>query len=51
VRTASAQQVRKPIYRDGVDQWRHFAEWLKPLEQALGDVLLQYPHTPQYQIG
>jgi tetratricopeptide (TPR) repeat protein len=50
VRTASAQQVRRPIYRDGVDQWRHFAEWLEPLEQALGDVLLQYPHIPEYQI-
>ncbi len=49
VRTASAQQVRRPIYREGVDQWRHFAEWLTPLENALGDVLLHYPHTPQYQ--
>jgi hypothetical protein len=49
VRTASAQQVRRPIYRDGVDQWRHFADWLTPLEEALGDVLLHYPHTPQYQ--
>jgi len=24
VRTASSQQVRQPIFREGVDQWRHF---------------------------
>jgi tetratricopeptide (TPR) repeat protein len=39
VRTASSQQVRKPIYRDGVDHWRYYAAWLEPLRQALGDVL------------
>ena len=38
VRTASAQQVRQPIYRDGVDQWRHFEPWLGPLRAALGDL-------------
>jgi predicted Zn-dependent protease len=37
VRTASAQQVRQPIYRQGVDQWRHFDPWLGPLRAALGD--------------
>jgi predicted Zn-dependent protease len=46
VRTASAQQVRKPIFRDGIDQWRHFEEWLAPLKESLGDVLTYYPHTP-----
>jgi tetratricopeptide (TPR) repeat protein len=48
VRTASSQQVRKPIFRDGVDHWRHYEPWLEPLERALGDVLDAYPATPQY---
>lgn len=36
VRTASSEQVRQPIYRDALDQWTHYREWLAPLEQALG---------------
>jgi tetratricopeptide (TPR) repeat protein len=36
IRTPSAQQVRKPIFRDGLDQWRHFERWLGPLKAALG---------------
>ncbi len=43
VRTASAEQVRQPIYRDGLDHWRHFEPWLDPLRQALGPVLAAYP--------
>jgi tetratricopeptide (TPR) repeat protein len=46
VRTASSEQVRRPINRDGTDQWRHFAAWLGPLERALGPVLSVYPATP-----
>ena len=46
VRTASSEQVRKPIYRDGVDHWRHYQAWLEPLEAALGPVLEAYPHAP-----
>jgi tetratricopeptide (TPR) repeat protein len=46
VRTASAQQVRKPIFREGIDQWRNFEEWLAPLQASLGDVLAHYPHAP-----
>jgi tetratricopeptide (TPR) repeat protein len=42
VRTASSEQVRQPIYREGVDQWQHFAPWLGPLEAALGPVLQEY---------
>ena len=42
VRTASSEQVRQPIFRDGVDQWQHFAPWLGPLEAALGPVLQEY---------
>lgn len=47
VRTASSEQVRKPIFRDGVDHWRHFEPWLGPLKQALGPVLECYPQVPQ----
>ena len=46
VRTASSEQVRQPIYRDGMDQWRHFEPWLGPLEKALGPVLPAYPGVP-----
>ncbi|HEU4427739.1 MAG TPA: sulfotransferase, partial [Myxococcota bacterium] len=46
VRTASSEQVRQPLYREGKDHWRHYSEWLKPLERALGPVLSAYPATP-----
>ena len=38
VRTASSEQVRRPIYREGLDQWRHFEPYLGPLRDALGDL-------------
>ena len=47
VRTASSQQVRQPIYRAGLDQWRHFEPWLEPLKTALGPVLDAYPGIPE----
>jgi len=43
VRTASSEQVRQPIFRDGIDQWRRFEPWLDPLKVALGPVLQDYP--------
>ena len=46
VRTASAEQVRQPIYRDGVEQWRNYEPWLGPLRSALGPVLESYPEAP-----
>jgi tetratricopeptide (TPR) repeat protein len=46
VRTASSEQVRQPIYRDGVDHWRHYEPWLDPLKEALGPVLDAYPVPP-----
>jgi len=42
VRTASSEQVRQPIYREGLDQWRHYEPWLAPLQEALGDALERY---------
>lgn len=38
VMTPSAEQVRRPIFRSALDQWRHFAPWLGPLREALGDL-------------
>jgi hypothetical protein len=35
VRSASSEQVRQPINRDGLDQWRNFDPWLGPLKEAL----------------
>jgi tetratricopeptide (TPR) repeat protein len=35
VRTASSEQVRRPLYSDGLHQWQNFAPWLGPLKQAL----------------
>lgn len=46
VRTASSEQVRQPIYREGMEHWRHYAPWLGPLEAALGPVLASYPAAP-----
>jgi Flp pilus assembly protein TadD len=48
VRTASSEQVRRPINSDGVDQWRHYEPWLDPLKSALGDVLDRYPAVPEF---
>ena len=36
VRTASSEQVRRPIFREGLDQWRRYEPWLGPLREALG---------------
>ncbi len=51
VRTASSEQVRRPIYRDGIDHWQHYAEWLSPLQEALGPVLANYPDPPVFSPG
>jgi len=46
VATVSAEQVRRPIYKDALEQWRHFEPWLGPLADALGPVLAAYPAVP-----
>jgi tetratricopeptide (TPR) repeat protein len=38
VRTASSEQVRRPINSDAVDRWRDYEPWLGPLKHALGDL-------------
>jgi hypothetical protein len=42
VRTASSEQVRQPIYREGLDQWKNYEPWLGSLKDALGDALERY---------
>ncbi|WP_312160463.1 sulfotransferase [Phenylobacterium sp.] len=42
VRTPSSEQVRQPIGREGLAQWRHYAPWLAPLRDALGDAVTGY---------
>jgi predicted Zn-dependent protease len=44
VRTPSSEQVRQPIFRDGLDQWTKYEPWLGPLKTALGDALERYRH-------
>ena len=46
VRTASSEQVRQPLNREGLDQWRHYEPWLGPLKTALGETLDAYPEAP-----
>ena len=46
VRTASAEQVRQPLYASGVGYWRHFGPALDPLRRALGDCLGRFEDEP-----
>jgi hypothetical protein len=46
VDTPSSEQVRQPIFIDGLDQWRNFEPWLDPLKAALGPALDAYPTAP-----
>lgn len=45
VRTPSSEQVRRPIFRESVEQWRNYEPWLDPLKDALGPMLERYPIT------
>jgi tetratricopeptide (TPR) repeat protein len=42
VRTASSEQVRRPINKSGVEQWRPYEAHLGDLKDALGQALTQY---------
>lgn len=46
VRTASSEQVRRPIYREATEEWRPYERYLDPLKAALGEVLESYPEPP-----
>ncbi len=43
VQTASSEQVRRPIFREGLEQWQHFEPWLGPLKAVLGGLDTHYP--------
>jgi tetratricopeptide (TPR) repeat protein len=47
VRTASSEQVRKPIYRGATDEWQRYDSHLGPLKEALGELIDQYPDVPE----
>ena len=51
VRTASSEQVRRPIYREGLDHWRHYEPWLGPLKSALGPMLECWSQPPPHASG
>ncbi|MCB5425182.1 sulfotransferase [Altererythrobacter sp. CC-YST694] len=42
VRTPSSEQVRRPLAREGLTQWRNYEPWLAPLRRMLGDALTSY---------
>jgi tetratricopeptide (TPR) repeat protein len=48
VRTASSEQVRRPIFKDAVEHWQNYESWLDPLKVALGPVLSCYPAAPEF---
>lgn len=42
----SSEQVRSPIFSEGVDRWRNYEAWLGPLKLVLGSVLDTWPDVP-----
>jgi tetratricopeptide (TPR) repeat protein len=46
IRTASSEQVRQPIFRDGLLQWRKYEPWLSALKEYLGDAVIRYHEKP-----
>lgn len=37
IRTPSSEQVRQPIYKSGLEQWKNYEPWLGPLKKALDE--------------
>jgi tetratricopeptide (TPR) repeat protein len=46
----SSEQVRSPIFTQGVERWRNYEPWLGPLKAALGPVLDDYPEAPEMNV-
>ncbi|MGZ5251090.1 MAG: tetratricopeptide repeat-containing sulfotransferase family protein [Caldimonas sp.] len=42
INTPSSEQVRQPLFREGLSQWRHYDPWLDPLKEMLGDAIGRY---------
>jgi len=47
----SSEQVRSPIFTQGLDRWHNYEPWLGPLKAALGPVLDAYPEAPEIQLS
>jgi tetratricopeptide (TPR) repeat protein len=47
VRTASSEQVRRPLSRSGIGQWKSYDQWLGPLKAALGPALDHWDDAPR----
>ena len=43
VRTPSSEQVRQPIYKGALEQWRHYEPWLDALQTELAEEIADYP--------
>ena len=42
IHTPSSEQVRQPIFSEGLSQWRNYEPWLGSLKGALGDAVIRY---------
>jgi hypothetical protein len=42
IHSASSEQVRRPIFHEGLTGWRNFEPWLGALKDALGDAVVRY---------
>lgn len=42
VKTASIQQVRKPIYKSSMNRWKKYEKYLGPLLDEIGDLVEEY---------
>jgi hypothetical protein len=45
VQTASSEQVRQPIYREGLGKWRRYEQYLDLWKEELADILDELPDT------
>ena len=43
VRTASSEQVRQPIFKTGLEQWKNYSVQLSELQGQLADIIDHYP--------
>lgn len=45
----SNEQVRKPIFREGLDRWKNYEPWLGQMKAALGPILDAWPDVPDFE--
>ena len=45
----SSEQVRSPIFREGLDRWKNYEPWLGQMKAALGPVLDAWPDVPDFE--